>query len=248
MALITGGGTGIGLACAIELATRGCDLALAGRREDVLTEAVGQIRRHAPDVAATFFPCDLGRADAPAELVDQVIGEHDRIDVLVAAAATCEPVPILELTAELWDETLDVALRGAALCSVAAARHMSTQGGGRIIMITSIDERLAEPNVGHYCAAKAGLGAFARSLAVDLGKDGVVANCVAPGWVKTPTAQPRLDRATPESLDRLNALGRPAQPQEVADVVAYLGLDAPSFLTGSTIVVDGAQSVKAGMP
>lgn len=247
VALVTGGGTGIGLACATGLARRGARTVIAGRRIHVLNGAVRRIREELPEASIDAVVCDLGVRDEPEALVRAVAARAGPLDVLVNAAATCSPFPTLDLTAEVWDDTVNVALRGAALCSIAAARQMRERGG-RIVMVTSIDEQLAEPNVAHYAAAKAGLGAFARSLAIDLGDRGIVVNCVAPGWVRTPTAQARLDHATPDSLKRLNALARPASPDEIANVVVYLALDAPEYLTGSTITVDGGQSAKAAMP
>jgi NAD(P)-dependent dehydrogenase (short-subunit alcohol dehydrogenase family) len=247
VALVTGGGTGIGFASAKGLAEAGCRLAIAGRRESVLGAAAEQIQRGVAGAIVDVLACDLGEPDAPQELVERTVGVAGSLEILVNAAATCTAVPVLDLTPENWDETVNVALRGAALCSVAAA-HQMVDKGGRIIMITSVDERIAEPNVAHYSAAKAGLGAFARCLATDLGGRGIIANCVAPGWVKTPTAQPRLDKATPETLSRLNALSRSASPEEIADVVVFLALHAPTYLTGATVTVDGGQSIKAAMP
>jgi NAD(P)-dependent dehydrogenase (short-subunit alcohol dehydrogenase family) len=247
-ALVTGGGTGIGLASAIALARQGCDIVIAGRRKQVLDDAVATIRVAAPAASVQQICCDLAGPDAPEALVQQAVQVLGQVDVLVNAAATCVPSDTLSLTSQTWDATVNVALRGAALCSIAAARNMVERGGGRIIMITSVDAAQSEPNVAHYCAAKAGLAAFARSLAVDLGDRGVIVNNVAPGWVMTPTAEQRLRQATAGSIARLNPLARPAEPDEIANVVAYLAIQAPSYLTGATITVDGGQTVKAAMP
>jgi NAD(P)-dependent dehydrogenase (short-subunit alcohol dehydrogenase family) len=248
--LVTGGGTGIGLACAEAFAQAGCAVGIAGRRKDVLDDAVGYLAGlTGPEGGPVLpLPVDLGTTEGPQRMVEEFVRDLGGIDVLVNAAGTCSPTPTLELTAELWDSVVDAGLRGAALASVAAGRVMAEQGGGRIVMITSIDEQVSEPNVAHYCAAKAGLGAFARSLAVDAADRGIRVNSVAPGWVATTAANVRLDRATPESMARLNALGRAADAAEVADVVRWLGLDAPDYLTGSTITVDGGQTVRAAMP
>lgn len=245
VALVTGGGSGIGFACAQALSESGFDVAIVGRRADVLDEAAARIvagsgRRVLPVVG------DLGEADTPARVVEETVAELGRIDVLVNAAGTCTPVPTAALTAETWDSAVNVLLRGAALCTIAAVDNMPT--GGRIIMITSIDEVQSEPNVAHYCAAKAGLGAFTRSVAVDLSGRGVTVNNVAPGWVHTETASARLDKATADSMGRLNPVARAGRPEEIASVVTYLATDAPDYLTGSTITVDGAQTVMAAMP
>jgi NAD(P)-dependent dehydrogenase (short-subunit alcohol dehydrogenase family) len=245
VALVTGGGTGIGYACAFALAGAGFDVAVAGRRAAVLVAAAARIQE-ASGRKVLALPADLAKPDTPAELVDRTVAGLGRIDVLVNAAGTCTPVPTASLDVDTWNSAVDVLLRGAALCSIAAASKMLD--GGRIIMITSVDEVQSEPNVAHYCAAKAGLGAFARSIAVDLSNQGIRVNSVAPGWVHTDTAAVRLSNATPESLNRLNPLARAGRPEEIASVVTYLATDAPDFLTGSTITVDGAQTVMAAMP
>lgn len=245
--LVTGGGTGIGYACAQAFLERGCRVGIVGRRTAVLDDAVRQLSASAAG-RVVALPADLGEPHEPSRVVADFVAMTGGIDVLVNGAASCSPLPTLELTAESWDAIAGPALRGAALASVAAARVMRAAGEGRIVMITSIDAEVSEPNVAHYCAAKAGLAAFARSLAVDLGAAGVRVNSVAPGWVRTATASSRLDRSTPESLARLNPLARAAAPVEIAETVTWVALDAPDFLTGSTITVDGAQTVMAGMP
>lgn len=246
VALITGGGTGIGYACAQSLAEAGFTVVIAGRRAVVLGEAVDRISSAVPGAAVSAMTADLGLPDGPKSLIDNLIGRHRRLDVLINAAGTCSPVPTGTMDAAGWDAIVNVALRGAALCSVEASRHMSP--GGRIVMITSIDEAQSEPNVAHYCAAKAGLGAFARSFAVDLSHLGITVNSVAPGWVRTDAASVRLDKATQETMKRLNPMARAGRPDEIASVVRYLATDAPSYLTGSTITVDGGQTVMAAMP
>jgi NAD(P)-dependent dehydrogenase (short-subunit alcohol dehydrogenase family) len=245
VALVTGGGSGIGYACALGLAQAGFDIAIAGRRVEVLGSAARGIQQETRRRVAAI-PVDLALPDAPAELVERTTAELSRIDVLVNAAGTCTPVPTASLDAAAWDNAVNVLLRGAALCTIAAANKMPD--GGRIIMITSIDEVQSEPNVAHYCAAKAGLGAFARSIAVDLTSRGITVNNVAPGWVHTDTANARLSKATPESLKRLNPLARGGQPAEIAKVVTFLATEAPAYLTGSTITIDGGQTVQAAMP
>lgn len=246
IALVTGGGTGIGYACARALAAEHFTVVIAGRREAVLQDAITRIEQELPAAHVVAIPADLGTAEGPDDLVETVVERYGRVDVLVNAAGTCSPVATAEMTAAAWDSIVNVAMRGAALCSVAAARHMSP--GSRIIMITSIDEVQSEPNVAHYCAAKAGLGAFARSFAVDLSSLGIGVNNVAPGWVRTDAASVRLDKATEESMARLNPLARAGRPDEIASVVTYLATSAPAYLTGSTITVDGGQTVMATMP
>ncbi len=246
VALVSGAGSGIGRAIAIAIAHRGAHVFLVGRTEAALEETEQLIA--SSEGSSTALVADLTDATAARAVVRDAINAAGQLDIVVHAAATCAPSSVLELTEEIWDRTVDVALRGTAMCTIEAARHMSERRRGRIIFITSIDAQLVEPGLAHYCAAKAGLEAFGRSMAVELGAAGVSVNSIAPGWVRTDTAAARLDQATPASLERLNALARPAAPEEIASVASYLAFDAPPYLTGTTITVDGAQSVKAAMP
>jgi len=129
--------------------------------------------------------------------------------------------------------------------SVAAARVMADAGGGRIILISSINSPLSEPESTHYSAAKAAVSSLVRSIAVDVADRGIQANAVAPGWVHTAMVDDFVKQASPESLKRLNILGRVGQPDEIANVIEYLALDAPTYLTGATIFVDGGQTAMA---
>jgi NAD(P)-dependent dehydrogenase (short-subunit alcohol dehydrogenase family) len=134
-----------------------------------------------------------------------------------------------------------------AFPAIAAAREMKKLGGGRIVLISSIDTITSEPEVAAYNAAKAAVGSLVRSIAVDCSKDGILANAVAPGWVYTPMAAPYIDDAEPGMMERINPVGRAADPDEVGNVIEYLALDAPPFLTGSTITIDGGQTIRAPM-
>ena len=246
-AVITGGGSGIGYACASKLAAAGCDVFIAGRRTHLLREASSAISKLAPAALVGYLSVDLTNADSPSDLVETAVALLGGLDILVNAAGAATRVPTQNLTAESWNATVDVTLRGAALCSVAAARHMMA-AGGRIVVITSIDSEQSEPNVAHYCAAKAGLGAFARSMAVDLARFNIVVNSVAPGWVETAATADELVTAGPGGMARVNPLARAGTPEEIANVVCYLALDAHSYLTGASITVDGGQTVMAARP
>ena len=219
VAVVSGAGSGIGRAIAIALSKRCAEVFLVGRTHATLTETRRLIAEEG-DARAVAIVADLADGLAARRIVQTVLEQAKRLDIMVHAAATCSPASVLDLTDEQWDATLDVALRGTALCTIEAARQMRAQGRGRIVLITSIDAELVEPGLAHYCAAKAGLAAFGRCMAVELGPHGVAVNSVAPGWVRTDNAAARLDRATPDSLERLNAVRRAATPDEIANVVA----------------------------
>ncbi|MBA2313717.1 MAG: SDR family oxidoreductase [Actinobacteria bacterium] len=248
VALVTGGGTGIGAASAEALARSGFAVAINGRRAHVLEETASSIQERVPNAEIATFKADIGVAKEAAGLVRRVIERFERIDVLVSSAAAYEAMHFLDIDAEHWDRTMDVAVRGSALCSVEAARFMRGGGGGRIILVSSVSGTASEGVSAAYCAAKAAIDSLARSMAVDLSEHGIAVNAVAPGWVETPMVQEDLDNATPESLRRLNPLGRMGKPEEPAEVIRWLATDAPPFLTGTTIAVDGGQSAQAPNP
>jgi NAD(P)-dependent dehydrogenase (short-subunit alcohol dehydrogenase family) len=143
---------------------------------------------------------------------------------------------------------MDVHVRGAVLSCAAAARHMTLAGRGRIVLVSSVNGFQSEPESMAYSAAKTAIISITRSLAVELADTGVTANAVAPGWVTTPMTEAYLAGSTPQRLRLVNTLGRFGRPDEIARVIRFLVVDAPDFLTGATIAVDGGQTALAPMP
>jgi NAD(P)-dependent dehydrogenase (short-subunit alcohol dehydrogenase family) len=248
VAVVTGGGTGMGFACARALARADHAVLIAGRRRDVLGQAAARIRDEVPGATVEAHRADVADTDDAPAIVEAAISKLGGVDVLVNAAGVYEPVHFLEMTAAAWDRTLDTLLRGSVLCSVAAARHMSANGGGRIVLFSSINGALSEPESAHYSAAKAALMSLARSMAVDLADHNVSVNAIAPGWVRTPMTEEFLVDATPEMLARINPLARVGDPDEIANFVLYLATEAPPYLTGATLFIDGGQTAAAPMP
>ena len=245
VALIVGGGTGIGLATAERLLRRGCAVALSGRRESVLSEAAKQLRATVEGAEIETLAADAGSQSAAHEMVDATVSAFGGLSVLVNCAGIYEPVHFLSLDEASWRRTMSTTLDAQLYPSVAAAQVMADAGGGRIILISSINSPLSEPESTHYSAAKAAVSSLARSIAVDMADRGIVANAVAPGWVHTAMVDDFVQQASPESLQRLNVLGRVGQPDEVANVIEYLALDAPTYVTGTTVFVDGGQTAMA---
>ncbi|WEH12842.1 SDR family NAD(P)-dependent oxidoreductase [Streptomyces sp. VNUA24] len=242
VAVVTGGATGIGFAVAEALAGRGYDVVVAGRRAETLTEAVEQLRTTVPGARVTGVPTDVG---APADvdaLFARVEAEYGRIDALVTAAAALHVAPFDELTPSDWHSMIDVVVNGAALSCMHATRLMKARGDGRIVLIGSVSGMVSDAGLAHYNAAKAAVHSLARSLAVDLAPYGITANAIAPGWIRTPMISDFVDTVDAEWLRHMNPMSRAAEPAEVADVVRYLVTEAPTFLTGATIAVDGGQT------
>jgi gluconate 5-dehydrogenase len=248
VALIVGGGTGIGYATSVRLARRGFAVVLAGRREDVLDDAAARLGSEVPGAKVMTVAADGGREDDAARMVGTAADSFGGLDVLVNCAGIYEPVPFLELTEETWRRTMSSTLDAQLYVAVAAARRMVEKGGGRVVLISSINSPLSEPESAHYSAAKAAVSSLVRSMAVDLSAHGIQVNAIAPGWVHTAMVDDFVRNASPESLQRLNILGRVGQADEIANAIEYLTVDAPTYLTGTTLFVDGGQTAMAPLP
>ncbi len=240
VALVTGGGTGIGFSAARALASDGFHVVISGRRREVLEAAVDRLR----DVGAgSSIQADVGTLDDPARIIDEVVERHGRIDCLVTAAAVFDEVPLLDMTHEQWDATININLRGTWLCAQAAARHMITQGFGRMVLIGSISAMQSEgESACHYSAAKAGVHSLAQTLGIVLASHGIQVNAVAPGLVNTPMSSAALAQAEPAVIAQILPTGRAIQADELGRLVRFLAADAPPSLVGSAITIDGGQT------
>jgi NAD(P)-dependent dehydrogenase (short-subunit alcohol dehydrogenase family) len=230
VALVTGANTGIGLAVARRLRDDGYALGFHTKDEDA--ESKGAFEDLAGD-AGVWVPADLSDPAVPARLVEQVVGELGRLDVLVNNAGISTAKPALELTAEDFDAIFAVDVRAAFLLSVAAYQPMCRAGGGSIVNVTSVHEHVPRPGLALYSAAKAALGMLTRALAVELAPD-IRVNAVAPGAIATPR------NVEADSLSPQIPLGRPGTPDEVAAVVSFLAGDESAYVSGASYLVDGA--------
>ena len=244
-ALIVGGGTGIGYATAERLARAGVAVALAGRREEVLDEARDRLLGNVDGAAVVTAAGDAGVESEARAMVATAVEQLGGLDLCVNCAGIYEPVDFLDMNEEAWRHTMSTTLDAITYPSVAAAKVMAENGGGRFVLISSINAPLSEPESAHYSAAKAGVSSLARSMAVDLAKHGIQVNAVAPGWVHTAMVDEFVQNATAETLRQLNIVARVGQPDELANVIEYLLLDAPEYLNGTTIFVDGGQTAMA---
>jgi NAD(P)-dependent dehydrogenase (short-subunit alcohol dehydrogenase family) len=226
--IVTGGASGIGLATAELLIERGAKVALWDIQDDTL-DVAARIGAHGQvvDVTGDLAPAVADAADALGGLTG-----------LVHAAGRVTPEPIGALSTESWDAVLDVNLRAHALLSQEVLPHLGA--GASIVAISSIEGIAANPWIPSYCASKAGLLGLTRSMAAQLGEQGIRVNAVCPGFVVTPMLQQALD--IPElkaEFEQAAPLGRMAQPREIATAVVFLLSDDASFVTGTELVVDG---------
>ncbi|MDO8210149.1 SDR family NAD(P)-dependent oxidoreductase [Conexibacter sp. CPCC 206217] len=232
-AIVVGGASGIGRACAERLVADGWEVAVA----DVNADA-----EQAPGIAATAA-FDVRDADATAAGIDALAADKP-LDALVCAAGVGRVAPLEQIRPRDWQLVLDVNLTGAFHAVQAALRHMGA--GAAIALLSSIDGVAPVTGLAHYCAAKAGVDALGRSVALELGPRGIRCNVVAPGVVRTPMMAAPLD-ADPALSDAFLAhtpLGRIPDPREVADVVAFLVSPAAGWVTGTRIPVDGGLSLR----
>jgi meso-butanediol dehydrogenase/(S,S)-butanediol dehydrogenase/diacetyl reductase len=242
VAIISGGGTGIGAATAATFAREGADVVVTGRRREPLEEVASQ----------TGGVAVAGDATDPAHATEAVRVAVDRfggLDIVVANAGVGYGGTAGDVDDERWHRTIDVNLNGPLYLVRAALPTMIERAAGSIVLISSVNGFVAGPDSAAYVSSKTGLIGLARSIAVDYGPQGIRANAVCPGWVVTPMADEEMDEvAGARGIDRAEAyrlstlhvpLRRPATPAEIAACCLFLASDASSIVTGTTLIADG---------
>jgi NAD(P)-dependent dehydrogenase (short-subunit alcohol dehydrogenase family) len=231
--MVFGGASGIGAACADALRARGDKVVVADLKP----------RADDPDAVAL----DVRDRDAVRAAVQQATGDHGPLRSLVYAAGTARVTPILDIGPKEWELVVAVNLHGAFHALQAGAEAMT--GGGAIVLISSVDAESPVGGLAHYCAAKAGLESLARSAALELGDRQIRVNAVAPGVVRTPLMAAQLARPEVERgfLDRI-PLGRIADGDDIAGLAAFLTSGAASWITGTTIPIDGGMHLREHPP
>jgi 3-oxoacyl-[acyl-carrier protein] reductase len=237
-ALVTGGSRGIGRACTLELAKAGFDVAIGYNSDRQAAMNVARVVRRLGRIARVYR-ADLGKARETELLMNRVIKDFGRLDVLVNNAAIAPVTNIDEITVEEWDRVMALNVRGAFICSQVALRQMRLQGGGRIIFISSQAGQTGGSFVGaHYSASKAALLGLTKSFARAGAEHGVLVNCVSPGQIDT-TMTASFPPEKVRKLKRSIPLKRMGRPEEVAHVVVFLASEGASYLTGATVPVNG---------
>ena len=246
VAIVSGGGTGIGAATATLLTGEGASVAITGRRPEPLAEVAEQ-------TDAVPLPGDTASQEDVAASVAATVDRFGGLDIVVANAGLGLGGAVGEVTDEQWAGTLDVNLTGAMLLVRFALPHLVRREGGSIVLVSSVSGLVAGPRSAAYEVSKAGLLALMRSVALDYGPLGVRCNAVCPGWIRTPMGDAAVDEIAEErgiSLDDayilVNApvpLRRVGTPKEVAACCAFLASDEASYVNGAAIVVDGGATV-----
>lgn len=253
VALITGAGTGIGRATALRLAEDGHAVMLAGRRPGPLADVAREVEQAGGSVS--WISGDVSTPDGAERAAAATVEAHGRLDVLVCNHGVGESAPVGDDTPEEWDRTLRINLTGPFLLARAALPHLLERRGS-VVTVSSTSGWLAGPGWASYCTSKAGLIMLTRCLANDYGPRGLRANCVCPGWVRTPMGEEDMGavaEAWEVSIDeaywlcsRDTPLRRPAAPEEIADVVAFLASPRAAYVSGAVIPVDGGASAVDG--
>jgi 3-oxoacyl-[acyl-carrier protein] reductase len=245
VAVVTGGGSGIGKATALMLAEAGADLVIAGRKQERLDTAAAEI------IAKTGRRCigvstDVRDADAAKALIDATITEYGRLDILINNAGRGTHAPLRSMTPDQWTNDVALNLNSAFYCSQAAYPHLKAHGNGAIVNISSLAGVNGTMGVGAYSAAKAGLQQFTRVAAAEFGPKGVRVNCVAPGMIATDLAKKGWAKTGFDAAGACVAfpLRRPGEPEEVARAVVFMASDAASYITGETLTVGGGPQLK----
>lgn len=237
VAVVTGGGRGIGRAVALALAEAGADVALAVSRDVEAAEAVAEEVR-AKGRHALARRTDVASGEETEALVAAAVEELGRIDILVNNAGITRDGLVMRMGEEDWDAVLDVNLKGAFNCSRAALRRMVRQRSGRIVNITSVMGITGNAGQANYAASKAGLIGLTKSTAKEVGSRGITCNAVAPGWIQTRMTAGLSEEIASQALKQI-PLGRLGEPEDIASLVVFLCSEAASYITGQVIVVDG---------
>jgi NAD(P)-dependent dehydrogenase (short-subunit alcohol dehydrogenase family) len=249
-AIVTGAGTGIGKAIAKAFAAEGARVSLCGRSEDTLNQTAIEIRQARGQ--ALVSPCDVTDSAQVNDMVRQTVNKFGTLNVLVNNAGARGSIGTIEdLTEAEWQRVFDIDAKGTWLCSKSAIPEIRRAGGGSIIMISSISAHIGQAKQGCYNAAKAAQESLMRCMALDFAKDRIRVNSICPAWVLTEMNRAQIaemeanpDRVFPpgfryKDLLAMHPIGRLGLPEDVAWASIYLASDESSWVTGSSMTIDG---------
>ncbi len=242
VALITGGGTGIGRAIAVAFAREGANVALAGRRLEKLKEVAGEIKKQRGEAKA--IECDVTRARDAQRAVQETAKQFGKLDVLVNNAGILSVATVDGISETEWDRVMKVNVKGPFLLSRAALKEFRKAGGGAIVNIGSVLGLVAMKDRAAYCASKGGVTLLTKAMALDHAHENVRVNCICPAIVETELVRGLFDsneqgRALRKARLTTIPLGRFGKPVDVAELAVFLASEESSWLTGAAIPLDG---------
>jgi NAD(P)-dependent dehydrogenase (short-subunit alcohol dehydrogenase family) len=253
VAVVAGGGAGIGLAAARKLAQEGASVVICSDREDQTTQAAGGLSEENLEVRG--MRADVTSSADMKGLVDFAVEAYGGLDVLVNSAGVQRYGTVADTEESVWDEVLGVNLKGIYLASRYAIPEMRERGGGAIVNVSSVQAIASQRGVAAYTASKGGINALTRAMALDHAHENIRVNAVCPGSVDTPMLRWAADlfkgedtvEATVEDWGRMHPLGRVARPEEIAEVICFLASPKASFVTGADYKVDGGLLAALGV-
>ena len=241
-ALVVGASKGLGKAMALALAGAGADVAVASRSQKLIEEVRDKII--ASGRQAVAVKADINREDDIIGMAGRVIDSFGKIDILVNNAGIYIPAMALDMTAEDWDKTLNINLKGFFLSCKAVGRHMADQKNGKIINIASVLGKRAAQTSSAYSASKAAIIQLTRSLALELAPHNIRVNAIAPGWFETEMVADELgDPNTRKYFLSKTPLRKFGAPEDLGGAIIFLASKASDFMTGETITIDGGFSI-----
>ncbi len=240
--IVTGARRGMGRTHALALAKMGAKVVVSDISLKDCEKVVKEIKKM--DGEALAVKCDISQKKEIEEMVEKTVEKFGKIDVLINNAGICQRKPFLELTEEEWDKTIDINLKGYFLCSQAVAKEMAKQkSGGAIVNIASVamgQVGMGFKTLSHYCASKGGIVAMTEAIALELAPYNIRVNAVAPGRIDTLMDDTlKQDPKTMEGILSQIPLHRVGKPEEISNLVVFLASDESSYMTGSTVVIDG---------
>ena len=241
VAIVTGARRGMGRTHALALAQMGTKIVVSDISLEDCQKVVEEIEKEGGEAIAV--KCDVSKKEEVDNMVKAAVEKWGKIDILVNNAGIAQFVPFLEMTEEDWDRTININLKGYFLCAQAVAKEMAKQKSGVIVNIASIamgQQGIGFQTLAHYSASKGGIVAMTETLALELAPLNIRVNAIAPGMIDTPMVE--STKQNPEALEATLAripLHRAGKPEEVSNLVLFLASDASSYMTGSTIVIDG---------
>ena len=234
-AIITGGGTGIGLSCARLFCQEGAKVVIFGRRKNRLEDAVREIGEQVLAV-----PGDITRGEDIHRLVETTINTYGKIDILVNNAGIFTGSPLHEMKDHEWDRALDINMTSVFKLTREVLPHMIRRKSGSIVNISSILGLVAAPGTSAYNVSKGALNQFSRSVAVEYGSLGIRSNAICPGLIATEMTEELMsDKELMREWSKSYPIGRFGQPEDIAQACLFLASDESSFVTGAILPVDG---------